>query len=159
MSAFLCTGEHFKALAIFAANQPRMHDDSMRVEPQYLQKLPAISVPSPTADEWATLYASVLKAENVRSVRHRYPKDADMTDDSPIVVTTGDFVDVRFLNVKAVQILKLCDCLAYQSCETDDWEQSAAYELIAAIRFAAIRALPGYEAAPWGFPDRQEITQ
>ena len=49
-----------------------------------------------------------------------------------------------------VEIIKLCDCYDYQSCETRDWETTEAFAICAALRAAAIDSLPGYEDAPWG---------
>jgi hypothetical protein len=48
-----------------------------------------------------------------------------------------------------VSILKLCDCLEYQSCETEDYNETVAYRLLNVIRRAAIRILPGYDDAKW----------
>jgi hypothetical protein len=58
-------------------------------------------------------------------------------------------------DLPAVHILKMCACLAYQSCETDDWDKTKAYELLQMIKDAAIRKLPGYEDAPWDYDHEQ----
>lgn len=95
------------------------------------------------------------KVENIRSVSARYPQDTWETLPGPIVkdlallVTDRDFAELS--NTNPVTILKLCDCLEYQSCETEDWEETPAHELLQRIRKAAIRTLPGYEDAPWGY--------
>ena len=156
MSAFVCSPEHFKALAIFAAS--RIHG-RWRVDPRYIKGL---SHPSPvgienlTREALATLYADTLYRENVRSVEHRYPNSA--RDDLPGPVADVGHVDISSrdlmktgLALKPVQLLKLCACVAYQSCETDDWESTVAFALLQSIKDAAIRALPGYEDAAWDF--------
>ena len=48
-----------------------------------------------------------------------------------------------------VAILKLIDSLEYQSCESDDYEQTVAYKSLQSIRKSAIHALEGYEDAEW----------
>lgn len=158
MSAFICGPDHFKALALFAA---RRRHGSWNVDPRYIDGLT-----HPEAEirgienlndyELATLYADTLYRENVRSVAHRYPDLA--RDDLPGPIADAGFVDVlprettrSDLHLQPVEILKMCDCTEYQSCETDDWRETVAYRLLNAIRRAAIRALPGYEDAPWDF--------
>lgn len=151
MSAFICGPDHFKVLAIFAAS--RAHG-SLRVDPRYLKGCEKLE----GYDELklASAYADVLYAENVRSVLRRYPDDTEESAPGPInkpthIRVTGRDVCAAAFRLPAVSILKMCDCLEYQSCETDDWEQTPAYRLLNAIRKAAIHALPGYDAAPWDY--------
>lgn len=159
MSAYICDTDTFKALAIFAAT--RQHGD-WRVDPRYVEGLDSPEyalrgIKNLCADELATLYADTLYRENVRSVAYRYPEDArtDLpgtnSDAGFVQVTTRDLLNPGFMRVPAVAILKSCDCLQYQSCETPDYKESVAYHLLDAIRKAAIRALPGYDDAPWGY--------
>jgi hypothetical protein len=108
------------------------------------------------SNEVATYYANILYCENIRSVQGRYPDDS--FDDLPgpcekpemLEVTRGEcceqYNDVR-LAVSPTAILKMCACLDYQSCETDDWDTTLAYKLLQRIRLAAISLLPGYECA------------
>lgn len=49
-----------------------------------------------------------------------------------------------------VVILKLINCLDYQSCEHEGWETSAACKILESIKSHAINQLEGYDAAPWG---------
>lgn len=114
--------------------------------------------------ELATLYADTLFQENIRSVRTRYPNDK--RDDLPgpcilplhMIVQTSHFNDCRWV-LDQVAILGMCAGLEYQSCETEDWEQTVAHRLLRAIEKAAIRALPGYDKAPWDYvaPTKAEI--
>jgi hypothetical protein len=81
----------------------------------------------------------LLLDENVRSVNYRYKAD-----------DVGVFVDPPYLQgPTAVEGLSMVVCYQYQSCETPDWEQSAAYRLCEAIIHKLIRHLPGYDDAPW----------
>jgi hypothetical protein len=150
MSAYICGEKTHKTLAIFAAQ--RSNGSRNRVNPEYLRRVKAY----PNADhaeEVASFYADLLYQENIRSVQHRYPQDAVDQLPGPIVkepALTVSLSDVCNAKTDPVTVLKLCDCLEYQSCETDDWEETGAFELLERIRKAAIRSLPGYDDAPWG---------
>ena len=86
--------------------------------------------------------AELLHAANAAAFRERYPHAAD-----PILPHRYRARAVAWL--PAVQIVKACDCLAYQSDSWIDWPGSEAFRVLDAIRDAAIRALPGYDAAAW----------
>jgi len=89
--------------------------------------------------------ADMLHKENALSVNYRYPNHpAEM----PHRFTLADVNAAPSLS--PVEVIKACDCLEYQSCEHPGWKQSRARELVRTIRGAAINALPGYDAAPWG---------
>ena len=159
MSAFICGQDHFKVLAIFAAS--RRYGRDWQVDPRYVKGLmhpeaETRGIENLTSAELATLYANTLYQENIRSVLARYPKDTLESAPGPIdkpasiAVTLRDSTLAKY-RLKAVAILKMCDCLDYQSCETDDWEETVAFRLLANIRAAAIRTLPGYEDAPWDY--------
>ena len=165
MSAFICGEDHFKALAIFAASRTNGYGTAhFRVDPRYVEGIDLEAGPVAvrrglhdlTSAELASLYAEVLYQENIRSVRARYP--GDKKDELPgpiirsdhIVVSTSDVVQANY-RLKPVAILKMCDCLEYQSCETEDYRQTIAYRLLEQIRRAAIRELAGYEDAPWDY--------
>lgn len=133
----------------------------LKVNPRYIKGMPEELADKPRA-EIATVYANVLYAENIRSVLHRYPDDTFesapglINKPEQITVTYKHFNHVDWV-LKPVAILKMCDGLEYQSCETEDYESMPAYRLLQNIRRAAIRALPGYEDAPWDYdaPERK----
>lgn len=54
------------------------------------------------------------------------------------------------LPIEPVSVIKQIHCYAYQACEVSDWATSWAKGASDALERIAIRALPGYEAAPWG---------
>jgi hypothetical protein len=151
MSAFICGPDHFKALAIFAAERGR---HGRNVDPRYVEGCAQLELYRDL--ELASAYADILYAENIRSVLKRYPNDDEESAPGPIEkpknikVTARDAAAPKY-KLKPVDLLKMCDCLEYQSCETKDWETTPAYRLLNAIRKAAIHALPGYEDAPWDF--------
>ena len=147
MSAYVCSKAHIKALAIFAV---RKNHGCMFVDPSYVDG--AKDVASKYPEVVATRYAALLLAENVRSVRSRYADDDG--DYEEINIGTNEVFRSTALN--PVTILKLCNCLSYQSCESEDWETTNAYKLLQQIKDAAIRILPGYEEAPWGIDEMSE---
>ena len=150
MSAYICDVGHLKGLAIYAALPGKY--GSNRVRPQYFGVEDGV-----LRERIASAYANILYDENVRSVRYRYPDDK--WDELPgpvkkplrIVVTKADMA--RFRDPGPVQVLKACDCLEYQSCETEDYRDSNAFKLLTAIRGAAITYLSGYDQAEWGWTD------
>jgi hypothetical protein len=85
--------------------------------------------------------AAILYTANVESVNERYAQ-ADVS------------IGFRFRRYTKPQtiaaLLKCIQCFEYQACETNGFEHTIAAKIIDGIRRAAIRAVPGYEAAPWG---------
>ena len=144
MSAFLCSDEHIKALAIFAVTEG---NHGYRVDPRNMPDAESRGLIYESPAEIATHYATILHKENVRSIRSRYP-DSLLEAATTIKVTDKDISNHKGLD--AVSILKQCNCLIYQSCETEDYYETTAYKLVQLIKDAAITTLPGYEAAPWG---------
>lgn len=128
MSAFLCSKVHVAALVRFQLSTP---GNSVNA--------PAVA---------ATLYA-----QNVRSVNHRYPQQPAAL---PETFTLAEIE--RAPALEPVEALKLAASLEYQSCETPDWEETTACDLLQNIRRAAIRALPGYDAAPWRIADAHDLA-
>lgn len=78
--------------------------------------------------------ADTLLAENIRSVNYRYEEN------TPIETCN---ISIYWDDASWDQVLSLCDCLAYQSCEHPEWEGSAARTLLNDI----IRAIE-QEAGP-----------
>jgi hypothetical protein len=142
MSAFVCDRELFIQLSCYAVKDDG--NGHPKVDPAYV-RVPGLDWAT-RGVELASAYANLLLWENVRSFATVYPEEGVIT--SRIAVTWADFR--RCASLKAVEVLKMCDCLEYQSCEMEDWEQSPARRLIETIRWAAIRDLPGYEEADWG---------
>ena len=84
-------------------------------------------------------YGNVLKHQNNRSVNFRYK-----TEDK-----CSEFILKDVVSPSAVQVLKYCACYDYQACETDDYKNTEAFEIIQKIRSIAIDKLPGYGEAEW----------
>jgi hypothetical protein len=107
-----------------------------------------------------------LWAENHASVHHSYPGDTDGPDGrlpGPAGfegVHTLTYTFQRILGVlDPVVVLKQIACYEYQSCDHDGWPASEAAAITDALRSSAIRVLPGYEDATWGFSDRMRPTR
>jgi|TARA_R100000789_G_scaffold100171_1_gene109042 hypothetical protein len=93
------------------------------------------------------LMANVLKGENIRSLEARYGNNtaeemADFEKDILFNFTNGR-------EFKPVEIIKLCNCYDYQSCESDDYDTTTANKIIKSIRACAVSMLPGYDQAKW----------
>ena len=155
MYAFICQPEHFgilAACAIFPDHQGRT------------TALPEWVVPGDPVLT-AQHVARELAAENIRSVAARYPDDQDGNRPGSCDLTDAQILEAAALwaghyvaNGDAAEVglatrLKLCDCLAYQSNETDEWATSKAREQLRRIRGTAVATVPGYDRAPWGWED------
>lgn len=85
----------------------------------------------------AARVASVLHAQNVRSVNARY-EECDPGHGHRYVQRP------RARQLSAVQLLGALDCYEYQASETDDWPETEAHAIVDALRRMAIMDLPGY---------------
>lgn len=127
MSAFVVSKKHIAALANFA-----------------VAKKVWLGNHSAGPGDYESIYKT-LAAENVRSVCHRYA-DEKTENYADFLKPTGRGKSVV---IDPVSIIKLAQCLDYQSCETDDWKETPACAILRQVINAAIDALPGYDAAPW----------
>lgn len=84
--------------------------------------------------------ASVLYAENVRSVNARY-NECDPAHGFRFKC------EPQACYLKPGQILGALHCLEYQSCESSDWRESEAFAIVRGIEYAAIRMVDGYDGA------------
>lgn len=150
MSAFVVGHDHIDALLTFAMSG-RHGSASYRANGRrvYITR------------ENATEVGRILLTENERSVYHRYPDCGPGSDNTP--GTIGEDAQTYEFRawvgaLSAVSIIKGCSCFDYQACETDDYEDSLAAEIIRGIRDHALSRLPGYDEAPgWEF-DRARTT-
>ena len=140
MSAFVVSQTHIDALLTFAQR------------PQYDSPASYYKENGTTVTFYDNLNAigQILLDENVRSVNFRYEEQTD----SPSYL----YHPYRG-NLTPVQIIKACDCLNYQSCETDDWKNTEAHLILDTIRERAINELPGMDAAEWEItPSTRELS-
>lgn len=124
------------------------------------QTLPA----DPRENSWAFKgFCDGEKAENVRSVNYRYKESDEFQPvqmGRKVTVANRDkqyTAHISALRLAPVTVLKICACVDYQSCETNDWELTLAAEILRRIVAMAIRRLPGYDEAPWGIDDKLSV--
>ena len=85
----------------------------------------------------AQLLADKLKADNIASVNYRYDKQ------SPAEPCSTHCMN---LTVSAIDLVGMCDCLDYQSCEHPDYDPM----LIKAMRALFAKDLPpGAKSSTW----------
>ena len=107
----------------------------------------------------AVRIANSLWMENVNSVFHRYPDSVDDPEGAPgpigedYIITEEDLAFCFHRPFNPVQVLKACQCYAYQACEHEGWKTSEAKAFIDELTQAYIGKLPGYEDAKWGSPN------
>jgi hypothetical protein len=71
---------------------------------------------------------------------------------------SGTVLRVGDRSILPVHILVSVQCYEYQACECSDFAASEVARLVDAIRRHAIRRLPGYGLANWGFPGAGEVA-
>lgn len=104
----------------------------------------------------ANAVGKMLWAENIASVRHRYPDVSATLEDAPgpvgltpFEVNGYTFPVFSARKLSAVETLKAVACYEYQSCEHPEWETSEAKAFCEALTSQAIHSLPGYDDAAW----------
>lgn len=123
MSAYHCSAEHLAILVAWASDHRRPSPVRYYFGGAWVE----------LANDPARAFA-VLGNENARSVAHRYreaPTPFNFKYSRPCIASDAD----------PRAIVRGCDCLDYQSCETDDWKQTEAYAILNAIRERAILQL------------------
>ncbi len=101
-------------------------------------------VNSPKSNDDLTALGKQLLRENARSVAYRYNKPAEDVEDyifTPLPLSVSDKYPL--------QLAAWVECLDYQSCETADWDTTAAYRFLNDIRALACRRFPGFDAIRW----------
>jgi hypothetical protein len=122
MSAYIISPDHITALLAGFAAQCRLRRCT------------------PLSNEDLTEIGQQLLLENCRSVAYRYDKAVDDCWQNYRFNPKYAFnPPVRLTS----QLLKLCDCIEYQSSERDDWYGSAAFRKLNEIRSMLISSLPG----------------
>lgn len=91
-----------------------------------------------SSDDELSEMGNTLWQENYKSVNYRYREN----EFAP---------EYRFVsNMQSnVQVLKLCNCYDYQSCETNTYKDSEAYKIVNSIRKIVSSDLDGYDEAEW----------
>lgn len=128
MSAWVCSDQHINYIVSAAVRFDGYNDLGMKPEDM----------------------GRLLLAENVRSVLHRYGDDTLGVDEvAEYAAQIDGYKYVEVVAAKQVDALKLLDSWAYQTCETEDYKTTKAWDLGEQIKHILIKALPGYADAPW----------
>jgi hypothetical protein len=93
------------------------------------------------SEEECSQIGQILKDQNYASVNARYK---EKTEIDPYKYKASSEL------YSPVQILKICDCYDYQACETGDYRESLACDIVDTLRLKLITLLPGYDDAKWG---------
>jgi hypothetical protein len=117
MSAFVVCKEHIDALLTWVNKQGFDVFDGHR----YYE--------SDQVDQLSEL-GSLLLTENTRAVEYRCREQDNVEPTSYTFETRAGH--------RSIEILAALRCLAYQSCECDDWEQTRAYRAIEHMESIAI---------------------
>jgi len=111
----------------------------------------------------ASEIGEMLVKENLSSIHHLYSDTATNPTTTPGPIEQYWLAPYVFpcaaLKPRklpdALQTLKLITCYEYQSCEHPEWHDSDARDFCESLRRALIRALPGYDAAPWEWNEQE----
>lgn len=102
----------------------------------------------------ANMLGQALIEENLKSIHARYPDTVEDPENTPGPIAQYCHESYKHPHVTtrltAVEALKAIICYEYQSCEHDEWNESAVKEFCDRLKHKLIGVLPGYEAAPWG---------
>lgn len=139
MSAFSVTNTHINTLISWAKH----HIKEIRV---YGNNPTSSNRFDLTISEQFTRCGQLLRDANNASINYRYGQGACDDDYYPQHLS-------KAAQLNPVAILKLLDCLSYQSCEPPNYEDGLAYKVINTIRSYAICKLAGYEESPWAIND------
>lgn len=124
MSAFLVSKKHIDALVSMLDKY-----DLERV---------AVWLDEKTIENARNAVGTALWSENQISVNTRYSQKEDIPE---------YFFEPNQLT--PLEVIKLCQCLAYQSSEYEGWNNSPAKMIVDLIKDKCICKLEGYETAKW----------
>ena len=157
MSAFVVCREHIDVLVRLAISGPADGDPAsrlafpVRVKDQSgrwrkvapVDDLQHVDLIDPTD------VGRILWAENHESVAHRYSERYDEE-----IVDEYRYQDPGFAPTCA-EAARALSCLAYQSCEHPEWDESIALGIVQALRVGLLDALAGVDTAPWAWSERE----
>ena len=94
----------------------------------------ALYVRAESGSTYASVF-SLLLAANVRSVETRYPGDSEMSETGPEYDTIEPLQIVKYwIQTKQTgKIVGILNSFIYQSCESDNWQESVAFQICAQI--------------------------
>lgn len=147
MSAFMVSDEHVHVLLSWALSEGQLrgypaswpvNGDAVGVG---IREYSRGSRARELTIESAGTVGQIIVEANARSVDYRYREDTN--------VRAYAYRRPRTVDREPVEIIKACRCVAYQSCEVDDWPRSEAHAILEAITDMAVSRLPGMDDAAW----------
>jgi hypothetical protein len=147
MSAFIVTAEHIAELVLNAKHCERsagFSSDWSRILNTETKQPIALNADSFMSEAIAAGF--LLAWANGESVDHRYKNSEDRADwiiaiNHLIGLGESTFSEDWGMADKLPQLIRMCDCLEYQSCEVDDYYQSDQYFLLAKIKGIFVSSL------------------
>ena len=137
MSAFLCDEQHIGQLALKIYDLKLFKVTHGKLSPRGI--------------------AAAMAHENIQSLKSRYG-DIEFFLGAMTVEEymqgCEDATESKDLNLKPVDIVKMAQCYAYQSCEHPEWRSSQPKRWVRDIEADFIRTSPGYNDAQWGYDGR-----
>jgi hypothetical protein len=153
MSAFMVSREYIRYL-VSAIQSPQILKDSREFIYDWYGEKQIVAANDKDA---ASRIGQVLWDVNLVSIYARYPNTRNRPDRIP-----GPLNEVFVYAhsrpwegpIEPIQVVKACDCLAYQSCEFDGWEASEAFAILWALKEFALKRIDGidqagYKKAAW----------
>ena len=137
MSTFLCGPKTIATIVEWEQNSDR---------PGFLAK-PAY-YDGNDEDNPPIFFRELLLRQNLRSLHARYPskEEEEPTPDQLKIYRNTPAAG----GLGIVDIFKCVQCWQYQSCETEDYQDTQAWKYSHYVVGALISRLPGYEKAAWG---------
>ena len=138
------------------------------VSPEHIGQL-AQKYPSSDPEEISNVAITLANA-NIKSICGRYENGNDALDTYKKV--TKEWMDIEYVdyvasacqnaragnrdwNLNPIDIIKMCHCYDYQSCEAEGYYESDAKRMVTRIEKDMISKLPGYEESPWGYDGKE----
>lgn len=146
MSAFMCSDDHLRVIAIVATYRHSAYRHSGAVD--------LAAANDAIKDLWNANCASLRERYGARAGEH-FPA----IETVPPSVSTVDFTRLdRARSLAPVTVIKLTQSFEYQACEARTWPESEGYRVTQAALANAIRRLPGYDDAPWALEHERVAT-
>jgi hypothetical protein len=145
MSAFMCSARHFHVVAQFIEREVSL----------LWGRTGAVVAGMAEANggDRVRAIATLLAHENAFSMATRYPLTESRPTGQQFPIPDPDpgrspreYPESR----DPVKVAKAIQCLEYQSCEHDGWQDSEARELLRWALDKAVQLFPGYQQAAWG---------
>lgn len=158
MSAFLVDPAHVCLVVEYAIatdggafqSVQWLSDESDPASWRRLDRMAAASATSADGLTLADETVRVLLAANLDSVRYRYGDEEYPEGGADIEAQTRRYQSSGYV-LSDAEAVRACDCLEYQSCEHDGWQESEACRILAAIReHACDRLARDALAREWG---------